>query len=197
MTLFDEIHSFGREFITDKRTRTTRRKIKIIEAYKILTGEKINHSCSTCFIEALLYIINNTKMATSNYRLKKGYIAQFAMAFKGVKAFSNDEMTDELAAEYLKQNPSRAIYFEIMPGPQSKVIPPGVKIIKPVVTSPKTTIIQPENVLKETVKGLNFEPVDEKAEIKASLDKLKIKYHPALGVVKLRKLLADAPKPPE
>ena len=136
-------------------------------------------------------------MATFNYRLKKGYIAQFAIAFKGIKAFSNDQMTDELAAEYLRQYPARIIYFERIPG--KAVIPPGIKIIKPG-TKPKIKIIKPKNILEETlgnITGEGSEEVDERTKLRASLDELNIKYHPATGVVKLRKLLADAVNLPE
>jgi len=92
-------------------------------------------------------------MATTNYRLKKGYIAQFDIPFKGIKAFSNDQMTDELAQEFLKRHPSRSIYFEVHP-PLVKVTPSEedpIKKVKPEVKDDP----QPGNFLAETMKDIN------------------------------------------
>ena len=76
-------------------------------------------------------------MATQNYELKRGYLAEFDDAFNGIKAFTNDTMTDALAAEYLRRYPSRAIYFARLPGvaepaPAIVIIPPA-KPAEPVV----------------------------------------------------------------
>ena len=103
-------------------------------------------------------------MSTINYRLKKGYIAQFDIPFKGIKAFSNTEMTDEIAKEYLERHPSRIIYFEKYPS-GATVIPAGIKIVEPpkkkeavAETNPEIEIIKPNNPLDETVKNLMEEP---------------------------------------
>ena len=125
-------------------------------------------------------------MATINYRLKKGYIAQFDIAFKGVKAFSNDTMTDELAAEYLNRYPARAIYFDRIPSPTKVSAPAGIKVIKPKDTEPE------ENILDKTIGDIMGKPEDEEiTAIRAKLDDLNVKYHPRTGIVKLRKLLED------
>jgi hypothetical protein len=131
--LTDDIHAFAREYVNNKNTRTGARNAKIRKAYKELTGKTIKVTCSTCYIEALYEIINNTKMATINYELKRGYVAQFDNAFNGVKAFTNDTVTDELATEYLKRYPSRSIYFARIPA-RITPVPPVVKIIPPTIT---------------------------------------------------------------
>lgn len=46
-----------------------------------------------------------------NYRLKAGAIIN-CPAFKGGKVFSNDNLTDEIAEEYLKQFPDNVELFQ-------------------------------------------------------------------------------------
>lgn len=46
-----------------------------------------------------------------NYRLKAGAIIN-CPAFKGGKIFSNDNLTDEVAEEYLKQFPDNVELFQ-------------------------------------------------------------------------------------
>jgi hypothetical protein len=106
----EEVLGFMREYINSRYARTAERKAKIREVLRSLTGEKLNESCSTCYIEALFKI--KKIMATVNYELKRGYVATFDNgAYKGIKSFTDREITDELAGEYLKQFPSRVIYF--------------------------------------------------------------------------------------
>ena len=49
-----------------------------------------------------------------NYRLKAGAIIN-CPAFKGGKVFSNDNLTDEIAEEYLKQFPDNVELFQEVP----------------------------------------------------------------------------------
>jgi uncharacterized protein (UPF0297 family) len=153
--LINEIHAFAREYVNDKNSRNNQRNAKIRKAYKELTGKEIKVTCSTCYVEALYEIINNTKMATVNYELKRGYVAQFDEAFNGVKAFTNDTVTDELAVEYLKRYPSRSIYFARLRA-QPVYVPPSIKIIPPTpVEKPvevKATIDELMNVVNPPVK---------------------------------------------
>jgi hypothetical protein len=154
--LTDEIHAFAREYVNYKGSRNSTRNAKIRKAYKELTGKSIKVTCSTCYIEALYEIINNTKMATINYELKRGYVAQFDEAFKGVKAFTNDTVTDELAGEYLKRYPSRDIYFARIPSnsayvsPAVKIIPPSIEVIPPTPEDIIASVIDPP--VKKVVK---------------------------------------------
>lgn len=138
MALIDEIHAFAREYVNNKSTRTRSRNAKIRQAYQERTGKRIKITCSTCYLEALFELINNTVMATRNYELKRGYLAQFDAAFEGVKSFTNDTMTDELAEEYLRRYPARAMYFSRLPQ-NVTIIPVAVKIIPPVVVEPNVT----------------------------------------------------------
>jgi hypothetical protein len=148
MTLVDEIQLFSRDFINYKSFRTSKRKAKIREAYKLLTGESIKISCHTCYIEALFKIINSKKMATPNYQLKKGVLLQ---AFGDAsKTCTNDTLTDELGKWYLENYPEKIIYFDRTP--TNVVIPPAIKIIPPV---KKEVKVEPETNTKLIADVLN------------------------------------------
>ena len=115
--IIDEVQSFARDFINFKSFRTSGRKAKIREAYKALTGDNIRVSCSTCYIEALMLIINSQPMASRNYELKRGVLLE---AFGDAsKTCTNDTLTDELAEWYLTNHPEKKIYFAKMPGMQT------------------------------------------------------------------------------
>lgn len=162
LPLIDEIQLFARDFINNKSFRTSTRKKKIRTAYKQITGEYIKISCNTCYIEALLTIINSKKMSTPNYQLKKGVLLQ---AFGDAsKTCTNDTLTDELAKWYLDTYPDKIIYFERVPStpvaaPSIKIIPPKIVIIPPaepaqellnVVNPPEVPEVKP--VVKKTPK---------------------------------------------
>jgi len=78
-------------------------------------------------------ILTLTLNNMSKYELKKGYVAQFNIPFKGVKSFTNKQITDELAMEYLKRFPERIIFFSKTPHAPSPV-PKSIKIV-PVIKS--------------------------------------------------------------
>ena len=137
MTLIEEIHTFARDFINDKSTRTISRKKKIREAFKQLTGKNVVISCSTCYLEALFEIINTTKMATpKGYELKLGATLE---AFGHPEKFcTNNELTDELAEWHLKENPGQIIWFSKVPATNQKL-------------TPEVVIIPPKKEVKEDV----------------------------------------------
>jgi hypothetical protein len=111
--IIDDVQSFSRDFINFKSFRTSERKAKIREAYKLLTGKSIRVSCSTCYIEALFLIVNSQPMASRNYELKRGVLLQ---AFGDAsKTCTNDTLTDELAEWYLKNQPEKIVYFSKLP----------------------------------------------------------------------------------
>jgi hypothetical protein len=111
--IIDDVQAFSRDFINFKSFRTSQRKAKIREAYKLLTGENIRVSCSTCYIEALLLIVNSQPMASRNYELKRGVLLQ---AFGDAsKTCTNDTLTDELAEWYLRNQPEKIVYFSKLP----------------------------------------------------------------------------------
>ena len=135
--LIDEVQSFARDFINFKSFRTSQRKAKIREAYKNLTPESIRISCNTCYIEALLIIVNSKPMATRNYELKKGVLLE---AFGDAsKTCTNDTITDELGDWYMAHQPEKIIYFERVRSapppivqPRITIIPPAEKVVDPV-----------------------------------------------------------------
>lgn len=145
--LIDEVIAFARDYINNRTYRTAERKAKIKEVLIQLTGEKINFGCSTCYIEALFKILNLTQMATpKGYELRKGYLAQFQDAYNGIKSFTNLQMTDDIAEEYLRRYPERAIYFARIPAPIPKPIP-LIPVI-PEIIEPEKIIIPEENPLE-------------------------------------------------
>lgn len=56
-----------------------------------------------------------------NYRLKAGAIIN-CPAFKGGKVFSNDNLTDEIAEEYLKQFPDNVELFQKVPDKKGSTV---------------------------------------------------------------------------
>ncbi len=145
--MINDVLGFTREYINDRNQRTPERKAKIEQVFKLLTGGDIRRSCGICYIEALIKIRNI--MATANYELKKGYVASFDNgAYKEVKAFTNDQVTDELAEEYLRQFPSRVVYFVRLPG-TVRIINPVIKIIPPKVEEPLPEIQTVTDVIAE------------------------------------------------
>ena len=145
MKIYDEIHRFARDYIKDKSQRSTWKKRRIREAYELLTGKKIKISCSTCYIEALLTIVNNTKMAARNYELKKGVLLQ---AFgHPAKTCTNDTLTDELAEWHLKESPEKIKFFSRYPAKVRTIPPADIQIVVPKKEEAKveeTEIIDPE-----------------------------------------------------
>lgn len=76
-------------------------------------------SCQTCYHDALieiyLYLKNNKTMAVkSNYRLRAGFIINNPLFHAG-KIYTNDNITDEVAAEYLELYPAMAEMFQAIP----------------------------------------------------------------------------------
>jgi len=131
MSLVDEVIAFSREYINRPAARTPQRKKQIREALRAITGQNMSISCSTCYIEALFKIIKYTNMAFSQYELRRGYVALLAKPFNGVKAFTNKQITDELALEFLRQYPERICYFTKMPRPATPSVPAGISIVPP------------------------------------------------------------------
>jgi hypothetical protein len=131
MSLIDEVIAFSREYINSPAARTPQRKKQIREALRAISGQNISISCATCYIEALFKIIKYTNMAFSQYELRRGYVALLAKPLNGVKAFTNKQITDELAQEFLRQHPERVVYFTKMPRPATPGVPAGINIIEP------------------------------------------------------------------
>lgn len=87
--------------------------------YEVIGKTFVHTSCQQCYHDGLIeiyhYIKKYGKMAEKlNYRLKAGAIIN-CPAFKGGKVFSNDNLTDEIAKEYLKQFPDNVELFQKVP----------------------------------------------------------------------------------
>lgn len=87
--------------------------------YEVIGKTFVQTSCQQCYHDGLIeiyhYIRKHGKMAEKlNYRLKAGAIIN-CPAFKGGKIFSNDNLTDEIAKEYLSQFPDNVELFQKVP----------------------------------------------------------------------------------
>lgn len=95
-------------------------KETIEELYYEVTGRSfVPTSCQQCYHDALVEIVyflnKNGKMAEKlNFRLKAGAIIN-CPSFMGGKVFSNENLTDEIAANYLKAFPEQIDVFEAVP----------------------------------------------------------------------------------
>lgn len=87
--------------------------------YEVLGKDFVPTSCQQCYHDGLIeiyhYIKKYGKMAEKlNYRLKAGAIIN-CPAFMDGKVFSNDNLTDEIAEEYLKEFPNNVDLFQKVP----------------------------------------------------------------------------------
>lgn len=87
--------------------------------YEVMAKEFRPTSCQACYHDALieiyLYLKNHKTMAErSNYRMRAGFIIN-CPTFHNGKVYTNDNLTDEVAAEYLKQFPAMAEMFQAIP----------------------------------------------------------------------------------
>ena len=95
-------------------------KNQIEKLYFAVLGKTfVATSCQQCYHDALVevihYIKNNNKMAEKkNFVLRAGVIIN-CPTFQGGKVFSNDNLTDEVAEEYLKAFPEQAVLFDELP----------------------------------------------------------------------------------
>lgn len=95
-------------------------KTRIEKLYKAVLGKDfIPTSCQNCYhdavIEIYLHLQKNGVMAEKcNYRLKAGAIIN-SPSFKQGKIFTNENLTDAVAAAFLKQFPKQAFLFQKMP----------------------------------------------------------------------------------
>lgn len=88
-------------------------------------------SCQQCYHDAVIeiycYIKKNNSMAEkSNYRLKAGVIIN-CPNFQGGKIYTNDNLTDKVAREFLKMFPEQSSIFQKMPAEKPKTPKDGNK----------------------------------------------------------------------
>lgn len=87
--------------------------------YEVTGRSFVPTSCQRCYHDALVeimyYLNKNGKMAEKlNFRLKAGAIIN-CPAFMDGEVFSNDNLTDKVAANYLKKYPEQMDIFEAIP----------------------------------------------------------------------------------
>ena len=87
--------------------------------YEVLGKSFVPTSCQQCYHDALIevyvYLKKNGKMAEKcNYRLKAGAII-CCPNFNNGEVYCNDNLTDEVAAEYLEQFPEQEALFQQLP----------------------------------------------------------------------------------
>lgn len=95
-------------------------------------------SCQQCYHDAVIemycYIKKNNSMAEkSNYRLKAGVIIN-CPNFQGGKIYTNDNLTDKVASDFLKMFPEQVSIFQKVPAEKPKTPKNGNKKAK----KPKT-----------------------------------------------------------
>ena len=129
-SLCDELRGrFDSPFSTlDKQT--------IERLYSEVLGKRFKPTtCQQCYhdglIEIYLYLKQNNKMADKkNYILRAGAIIHCPDFHKG-KAFNNNNITDEIAAEYLEKYPNKAVLFAQIPSKPVEVVNTTPKKRKP------------------------------------------------------------------
>lgn len=87
--------------------------------YEVLGKTFVPTSCQQCYHDALIevyvYLNKNGKMAEKcNYRLKAGAII-CCPNFNNGEVYSNDNLTDKVASEYLEQYPEQVELFQQLP----------------------------------------------------------------------------------
>lgn len=90
--------------------------------YEVLNKAFRPTSCQQCYHDALieiyLYLKREKKMAKKcNYRMKAGFIIS-CPDFHNGRIYTNDNLTDAVAREYLQKYPKRENCFSKMPDPE-------------------------------------------------------------------------------
>lgn len=104
-TRFDEPYSSG-----DKST--------IEKLYSAVLGKIfVPTSCQNCYHDAVIEIyryikINNAMKKKSKYTMRAGFIIN-CPTFHGGQIFTNDNLTDDVAEEYIKRFPKNADLFDV------------------------------------------------------------------------------------
>lgn len=98
-------------------------KDEIRKLYEITLGKKFRATtCQQCYhdavIEIALYLRKNDELMETirpkNYELRNGFIIH-ATEFHNGAIFTNANLTDEIAAEYLEKYPNKARFFSRIP----------------------------------------------------------------------------------
>lgn len=112
-------------------------KARIEKLYDAVLGKHLKKTnCQQCYHDALieiyLYLKREKKMAErSKYVMRAGFIIHSPL-FKGGKVFTNDNLTDEVAEEYMGMFPNKKPMFD----ERKDFAPTGVKTTKVVNDTP-------------------------------------------------------------
>lgn len=87
--------------------------------FEVLRKTFVHTSCQQCYhdavIEMLCYMRKNRKLKTKcNYRMRAGFIISCPDFYSG-KIFTNDNLTDKVAKEYLDRYPKQETMFSEIP----------------------------------------------------------------------------------
>lgn len=87
--------------------------------FQVLRKEFVRTSCQQCYHDAVIeiycYLKKYRKMKQKcNYRLRAGFIIACPDFYFG-KVFTNENLTDKVAKEYLKRYPKQEQYFAELP----------------------------------------------------------------------------------
>lgn len=95
-------------------------KVRIVRLYWEVLGKEFKPtSCQQCYhdalIEVYLYLKKYNKMkAKCNYRMRAGFIIS-CPRFANGKIYTNDNLSDDVAEEYLAQFPKNVDMFQQLP----------------------------------------------------------------------------------
>lgn len=102
-----------------KSSLSSSEKAEVASLYYDVLGKKfVRTSCKDCYrdaiIEMIAYLNKNGKMKEkSNYVLKNGVVLQ--PVFGSSQFYTNANLTDEVAENYLAANPSASKLFSVIP----------------------------------------------------------------------------------
>lgn len=102
-----------------KSSLSSSEKAEVASLYYDVLGKKfVRTSCKDCYrdatIEMIAYLKKNGKMKEkSNYVLKNGVVLQ--PVFGSSQFYTNANLTDEVAENYLAANPSSSKLFSVLP----------------------------------------------------------------------------------
>lgn len=109
-------------------------KALIKRLYNEVLGKTFRQTnCQRCYHDAVIEIalhLRKTKTMTTkkNYTLRSGFIIS-CPDFHNGQHYTNDNLTDEIAAEYLSKYPNMAKYFATIP---EKAVSKPIEATKPV-----------------------------------------------------------------
>jgi len=100
-------------------------KTMIAELYEQVLGKPFRKtSCNDCYKDAVILVYTHLKkhgtmVSQLQYRLRAGYLINSPLFHDG-KVYSNANLTDEVAKEYLQMFPQKVVFFDHIPKPKRK-----------------------------------------------------------------------------